>query len=465
MKKVVIVGAGPAGLSAGYFLSKNGFDVEIYDSASQVGGLAKTIKYKGFYFDLGGHRFFTKIKEVEDLWGEILDERDFLKVKRLSRIYYNGKFFYYPLKPWNAFYNLGPLKSFMAVGSYIWRKIFPISPEVSFEDWVSNQFGSYLFRIFFKCYTEKVWGISCKVLSKDWAKQRIKKLNLFNAILGAFFPSFTKGKIRTLITQFKYPRFGPGMFYEAMARKMENSGGKTYLQKKVKGVLFEGPAAESIILEDGTKVKGDFFIWAAPLNYLFCLENSIPNEVLKAGRKLKFRGFLTCALILDQKNIFPDNWIYIHSPEVRLARIQNFKNWSPYMVPDENKTCLGLEYFCNENDEFWNKSDEEIKIIAEKELKKINLISRNTKVLDYKVERIPNAYPVYYPGYSRDLKVIKNFFEKIANLYIIGRSGMYRYNNMDHSIYTGILAGRNIMGEENDIWRIGAEDDYLEEVG
>jgi len=465
-KKVIIVGAGPAGLAAGTELIKNNVKPLILEKENQVGGISKTLQFKGYYFDLGGHRFFTKSKEVIRLWKETLLEDEFFERPRLSRIYYKDKFFFYPLRPFNALFNLGIFTSFLVVLSYLKSKTFPYKNEDTFDKWVSNRFGKKLFEIFFKAYTEKVWGIPCSQIEARWASQRIKGLSLVSAIKNALFPD-KEGKIKTLITKFYYPKYGPGMMYERMAKNIEDKGGRVFLNKNVKAIYHTQDKivkAETEYKEKIEEYQGECFISTIPINLLVQkLYPLPPQEVVEASRKLRFRSFLVVNLILRAENLFPDNWIYIHSPEVKMGRIQNYKNWSPFMVRHKNYTALGVEYFCNQGDDFWQKSDRDLIKLALRELEKIK-IAKSSQFEDGFVARVANAYPVYFRGYEKYLDIIKDYLSHFKNLQTIGRGGMFRYNNMDHSILSGIYAAKNVLGENYNVWDINTDEEYHEEI-
>lgn len=467
MSKTIIMGAGPAGLAAGYQLEKNGADVTLLEMDGQVGGISKTIDYKGYHFDLGGHRFFTKFDVVENMWREVLGE-SFVKTPRLSRIYYRNRFFNYPLTAMNALFGVGIAGSVKIVLSYIKSRIFPYKKEDTFEEWVSNRFGKVLYSIFFKTYTEKVWGIPCSNIQAEWAAQRIKGLSLVTAIVNAVFkPRNTK--IKTLIDEFDYPVLGPGMMYDAMSRRISEMGGEVRLESRVSSVNHENFIIKSVdyIDESGNNhnISGENFISSIPVTELVKAMNPKPGkEVLEAAEKLSYRSIVTVDIVIKQKNLFPDNWIYIHSPEVKLGRIQNFKNWSSKMVPDENKTSLGLEYFCNEGDEFWDMPDQEIFNLAASEVEKIKICNASD-IIDYTVIRVPKAYPVYSLGYREYIGVLEEYFRKFSNLQLIGRYGLFKYNNMDHSILTGIYAASNIIeGKmQYDTWNVNVDQEYQEE--
>jgi protoporphyrinogen oxidase len=466
-RTTVIAGAGPAGLTAAWLLARNGVPPLVLEQDHQVGGLARTVEYKGFRFDIGGHRFFTKVGAVEKLWRAMLGP-EMLRRPRLSRIYYGGKFFDYPLKPMNALGGLGIGNSLLVLLSYLWIRVKPITPEVSFEDWVSNRFGRRLYRIFFKTYTEKVWGIPCNRIGAQWAAQRIKGLSLFTAVInmllrGARRPG-TK-QIKTLIEEFEYPRLGPGMMWEAFRVEVERLGGRVELRMPVQKVLHDGTRITAI--EYGAaqrrRIDVDRFVSTMPLRELVHkLDPPAPEPIRAAASRLSYRDFLTVALIIDAPELFPDNWIYVHDPRVRLGRIQNFKNWSPAMVPDQRQTCLGLEYFCFEGDGLWTMADRDLIQLGERELRQIGLLG-SARVVDGTVVRMPKAYPVYDEGFMDSLAVIKDYLVRFANLQVAGRNGMHKYNNQDHSMVTAVLAAQNLLGEHHDVWSVNADDEYQEE--
>lgn len=461
----IIFGAGPAGLAAALELVRRGKKVLVSEKEPQVGGISKTIEYKGYRFDLGGHRFFTKSKEVNDLWNKTLGG-DFLLRPRSSRIYYKNRFFDYPLKPVNALRGLGFFTSIGILASYLQTKLFPCKEEKTFEEWVSNRFGRKLYRIFFKTYTEKLWGIPCTQIQAEWAAQRIKGLSFTSAVRNALFPDKNK-KIKTLIDEFHYPRLGPGMMYEKMASDIVSSGGRLLLETEV--TLIEqkdNRRVEAVRLKNKQgeeRLEADFFISSMPITDLVLrMTPPPPPHVLKAAQGLKYRSFLTVNVILDAPNPFPDTWIYVHSPEIRMGRIQNFKSWSPYMVADPKKTALGLEYFCTEGDELWNTPDQKLIELGISELEKIKL-GRRADFVDGFVTRVPKAYPVYDALYPENIRIIREYLNGFRNLQPIGRYGMFKYNNMDHSILTGLYAARNIMGERHNVWEINTEQEYHEQ--
>jgi len=463
--KVIIAGAGPAGLTAAYEACKKGMSPVVFEKAREVGGISKTVNYKDYLFDLGGHRFFTKYDDVKKIWNEILGD-DFLTRPRLSRIYYNNKFFYYPLKPLNALKNLGLINSISVMLSYVSSQIRPYKNIKNFEEWISNKFGKKLFNIFFKTYTEKVWGISCKEIQADWAAQRIKSLSLGKAILNSM-GFLGKGRLTTLIDEFHYPRKGPGQMWNSAKELIEKKGGIVELDTQVVQFNRKGDKIVSALVKNNgslQEVSGNHFLSTVPLRELVqSIKPEVPSEVLEAARDLKYRDFFTVGLIIDRPSIFPDNWIYIHSPEVKVGRIQNFKNWSPEMVPDPQMTTLGLEYFCFDTDEVWKKDDLELIEMGKEEVVKLKFASTE-QILDGLVIRSPKTYPIYDEGYRERIEVIKNYLSSVKNLQTMGRNGLHRYNNQDHSMLSAIYAIRNILDEKYSVWDINIDDEYHETI-
>jgi protoporphyrinogen oxidase len=464
-EQVVVIGGGAAGLTAAYELTKFNVRPILLEKRGKVGGIACTENYKGFYFDMGGHRFFTKLDEVNKMWHEILED-DFLKRPRLSRIYYNRKFFYYPLKPLNVLVNLGLWESVWIILSYFKWRLFPYGQEETLEQWVTNRFGKRLFQTFFKTYTEKVWGIPCSELKAEWAAQRIKDLSLKTALLNMFLKP--KKTIKTLIEEFHYPRRGPGMMWNAVKKKIERQNGIVRLSSNVIRIHRTENRIHSVVVSGNGReevIPGTYFISSMPVaEFIKILDPPPPPSVLSAARKLKYRGLLSVCLIVNKPDLFPDTWIYIHDPGVKVARIQNFKNWSPEMVPDPARTGLGLEYFCNEGDGLWNTPDADLIEAGKGELVHIGL-ARCEDVEDGCVFRVPKSYPLYDHDYPQCLAIIREFLESQENFQTIGRNGLHRYNNMDHSMFTGMLAVRNLMlGEKNDLWNVNTEPEYLEET-
>ncbi|MBE9257018.1 MULTISPECIES: NAD(P)/FAD-dependent oxidoreductase [Aphanizomenonaceae] len=462
-KTVLIIGAGPAGLIAAYDLIKQNTQPIVLEKADRVGGISRTETYKGYRFDIGGHRFYTKVREVQQLWLEILGN-NFLKVPRLSRIYYNGKFFNYPLEVNNALSNLGFINSLLMLFSYLQAKIKPHPVEENFEQWVCNRFGKRLYETFFKTYTEKVWGISCTEIRADWAAQRIQGMSLKRVILDSLVKNH---QTKSLIKEFYYPELGPGMMWEKCQEIITNQGGIVHLNTEVNKIYHQHNQIQKITVQQENQtfdLQADEFISSMPISALILkLEPPAPTAVLQAARSLKYRDFLIVALIIDAVDLFPDNWIYIHSPEFKVGRIQNFKNWSPAMVPDSSKTCLGMEYFCSEGDELWSRSDSELIEFASREIVDLSLLSNINKIEDGTVIRQLKAYPVYDQEYRQHLQVIQDYLQGFDNLQTIGRNGMHRYNNQDHSMLTGLLAAKNVLGENHDLWDVNTERSYYEE--
>lgn len=461
--QTVIIGGGPAGLTAAYELAKHGVKPLVLEKGERVGGISRTDVYKGYRFDIGGHRFYTKVQEVYDLWVEVLGDK-FVKRPRLSRIYYEGKFFAYPLQFMETFHKLGPYESFRMFLSYLKWRVFPYPQEHTLTEWVTNRFGRRLFLTFFRDYTEKVWGISCDEIEAEWAAQRIKGLDFRTIVMNAVFkPRNTQ--VKTLIEEFDYPTLGPGMMWEKFAEAVETRGGKVQLNTGVEEIIVEDSRVTQVKVKAGDtsiSMPVDNVISSLALNHLVqSIRPAPPAEVLEAASSLRYRDFLVVCLIIDEDKSFPDNWIYIHNPNVSVGRIQNFKNWSPAMLPDQNKTSLGMEYFCNVGDPLWSMSDEDLVKLATKEIGELGLTD-SAKVIDGCVLRQLKAYPVYDGTYRQHLDVIKNYLATIPNLQTVGRNGLHRYNNQDHSMLTGLLAARNLLGETHDVWEVNTERSYYE---
>jgi protoporphyrinogen oxidase len=471
---VVILGAGPAGLTAAWELMKHDVPVTVLEKDPKyVGGLARTVEHNGYRFDIGGHRFFSKNQEIEDTWTEILGD-DMLTRGRLSRIFYRGRFFAYPLKAFNALWNLGPIETVRCLTSYAYARLRPVKNPRSLEDWVRNQFGWRLYSIFFKTYTEKVWGISTKELSADWAAQRIKSLDLWVAVRSALLPNRRPAKkgeiVTTLIDRFRYPRLGPGQMWERAAARLADRKQPVRFGRTVLGIEHGGGRVRSVTTRDGTgqveKHQGSHFISSIPIRELVALlDPAAPDDVREAAAALSYRDFISVALMIDRKDVFPDNWIYIHDPSVKVGRIQNFKNWSPDMVPDQSKTCLGLEYFCFEGDGLWTMADRDLIDLAAGELAQLGICSR-AEVFDGVVVRQPKAYPVYDDVYQERVALIRDYLSaKLPNLHLAGRNGMHKYNNQDHSMMTALLVARQIAtGSSLDPWNVNADAVYHEDV-
>jgi protoporphyrinogen oxidase len=461
--KIIVIGAGPAGLTAAHQLAKAGAYVTLFEAGNEVGGLARSFDLWGQRVDCGPHRFFSSDKIVNDFFKEIVGD-DFTLVNRLTRIYYRNKFFFYPLQPMNALSNLPVPTIFSILWSYAKQRLQPIANPITFEEWVINRFGKKLFGIFFKNYSEKLWGIPCSKIDADWAAQRIKKLSLWEAMKGAFVGN--KGnKHKTLVDQFAFPKNGTGMLYERMAEQFQNQKGKLNLSSPVKRILQnEKGEASGVELINGEIFHADIVISTMPLTTMVKGLQHAPANVKMACDKLYFRNTILVYVEVDNKNLFPDNWIYVHSPEVIHGRITNFRNWCPSLYKDKSTSILCLEYWCFENDEIWKSSETEMGKLAESELRKLNLISANDKVLNSKLLHIPKCYPVYETGYAKHVSVIQTYLETIPNLLVIGRYGAFKYNNQDHSILMGLLAAKQIITNNNQhLWNINTDDDYQEE--
>ncbi len=456
-------------MTAAVELVRRGVPVTVLEKDRLVGGIARTDVYKGYRFDIGGHRFFTKIGEVEKFWYDLCGQ-DFITRPRISRIFYQGKFFDYPLKAFNALSNLGLFTSLEVVLSYGLSKLFPYKKEDTFEEWVSNRFGKKLYRIFFKTYTEKVWGIPCSEIRAEWAAQRIQGLSLPVAVWNALFgPRGGKHLVKTLIEEFQYPRLGPGQMWERATQYVEGQGGQVCLESDVVGVQHAAGRVSGVRVRHAGGVgeevlAGDAFISTMPISELITkLDPPPPPEVVAAAAGLTYRDFMSVVLIVKQPHLFPDNWIYIHEPGVQVGRVQNFKNWSPEMVPDASMSALGLEYFCNEGDALWSLSDAELIALGRREMARIGLV-RAEDVVDGTVVKQLKAYPVYNGTYAGYLETIKQYLAGFSNLQTVGRNGLHKYNNQDHSMLTAMLAVRNLVGETHDVWNVNTERSYHEEI-
>ena len=476
--ETLVIGAGPAGLTTAYTLAKAGRDVCVLERDPRyVGGISRTVNYKGYLFDIGGHRFFSKSKEIVDLWREILPD-DLIDRPRLSRIYYKGAFYAYPLRAFEALIKLGLFQSAACMVSFGWAKLFPVKTPRTFHEWVRNQFGERLFSIFFKTYTEKVWGMSCDEISADWAAQRIKGLDLGVAILDALKRSLGLGRggapgaktpgAKTLIESFQYPRRGPGMMWEACAARIEERGGRIRMGRAVEKLEWNAPAKLWRVTarrSDGSceTYLARHLISSAPVRELVeALGHDDPR--LEKARALKYRDFLTVALIGRSSREMPDNWVYIHDPSVKVGRVQNFRSWSPEMIPDETSTCLGLEYFCFEGDGLWTASDGELIELAKQEIGRIGLMPVES-ITDACVVRQAKAYPVYDDAYRENVAAVRDALaEHFPTLHMVGRNGMHKYNNQDHAMMTGLLTAHNIMAGQNiyDPWNVNEDAEYSE---
>jgi protoporphyrinogen oxidase len=464
--RVIVIGAGPAGLTAAYVLAKQGVAaITVLEGDDIVGGIARTAQYKGFRFDIGGHRFFTKIQVVEDLWHEILGQ-EFISVPRLSRIHYNGRFFDYPLKLANALRGLGPIEALRIVLSYVKWHYQPYPVEETFEQWVTNRFGRRLYEIFFKTYTEKVWGIPCTEIRAEWAAQRIQGLSLARVILNATALHKRMDTIKSLIHEFQYPRLGPGQMWEACRDRVAARGHSVLMQHTVDRVdISRGRVTEvHARTPDGPRTfEANHVISTMPIRSLVrAITPAAPERVRRAAEGLRYRDFLVVALILNKDRLFPDNWIYIHTPGVRVGRIQNFNNWSAAMVPVPGMTCLGMEYFCFKGDGLWESSDDALIALAAAELDALGL-GNSADVVDGTVIRMPKAYPIYDAAYKDHLSVVREFLDPIPNLHTVGRNGMHQYNNQDHSMLAAMLSVANMQGASFDPWDTNTGFEYHEE--
>ncbi len=465
-ERTVVIGAGPAGLTAAYLLAKQGHSVTVLEGDDVVGGISRTAQYKGFRFDIGGHRFFTKIAPVESLWHEILGS-EFISVPRMSRIHYRGKYFDYPLKAANALGGLGLWQTFLIMLSYLKARLWPSKVEENFEQWVSNRFGKRLYQIFFKTYTEKVWGIPCTEIRAEWAAQRIQGLSLAKAILSATQLNKRSTKIKSLINEFQYPRLGPGQMWEMCRDRIVEMGNEVHMQHYVDAIETENGRVVAVRARTPEGMKRfpcDHVINTMPVRTLVQSLTPAPTAAVRqAANGLKYRDFLVVALMLEKQALFPDNWIYIHTPGVKVGRIQNFNNWSAAMVPVPGMTCLGMEYFCFEGDGLWESKDEDLIAQAARELEELGLGATRAMVKDGAVIRMPKAYPIYDSKYRDCLDTVISSLDGISNLHTVGRNGMHKYNNQDHSMLTAMMAVWNMQGAGHDIWSVNTDFEYHEE--
>jgi protoporphyrinogen oxidase len=463
--QVVIIGAGPAGLTAAYELAKAGQVATVLEADDVVGGISRTVERDGWRFDIGGHRFFTKVPPVEQFWHEVLPDDEFMLRPRMSRILYQGKFYDYPLKAANALRNLGVIEAVRCVLSYVWARVRPPKDQNMYEGWLASRFGWRLYHHFFKTYTEKVWGHPPSAMPADWAAQRVKNLSLFSAIINAVMPKRNQKDITSLIEEFQYPRLGPGMMWERCRDLVAGAGTEVVMGATVTAIRRAGGRAVSVVAQsDGRSYEypASAVISSMPLATLVrAIDPPVPADVRRAADDLSYRDFLTVALIVPEESGFPDNWIYIHDREVRVGRIQNFGSWSPYMVK-EGRTCLGLEYFVFEGDEMWSKADADLVDQATLELGQLSLVDPR-KVEGGYVVRMPKAYPYYDADYSANVEKIRSWLEAYApNVFPVGRNGMHRYNNQDHSMYTAMLTVENLFGARHDVWSVNVEEEYHE---
>lgn len=469
-QSTLIMGAGPGGLCSAYVLSKAGVPATVVERAPFVGGLARTIvrdtEFGEFRFDIGGHRWFTKIDELNDLFKEVIAE-ELLWVNRVSRIYFDGRYVDYPLKISNALKAVGPVKSAQAMADYgrtrAMHRARPVEI-VSMEDAYIDQFGPTLYELFFKRYSEKVWGLPCDQMSGDWVTQRSKGMSLVTAVKDAVVPS--KGKVVSLIDEFMYPKYGFGRLSERMAEGIGRMGNQVRLGAGVTKVHRDGNRVTGVTVEteNGPElVTATNYISSIPLTVLAkIIEPAAPADVLAAADALTFRNIVTVNIMLKRRQVTPDTWLYVHDRNILFGRFHEPKNWSTAMVPGDDFTSLVVEYFCSPGDAIWNMTEEEfVKQTVDHLVNDLKFIDRS-EVIDGFIIRAPRAYPSYVIGYEEPLKKIKDFIDTLENLQIIGRYGTFRYNNTDHSIETGLLAAKNILGEHHDLDQVNAEKEYHE---
>ncbi|MER7444015.1 NAD(P)/FAD-dependent oxidoreductase [Micromonospora avicenniae] len=468
--RTVVIGAGPAGLTAAYELLARGVPVRVFEADEVVGGISRTVERDGWRFDIGGHRFFTKVPRVEEFWHEILPEEDFLLRPRMSRIYYRGALFDYPLSAANALRNLGVREAALCMGSYAWARLCPPKDQSHFEGWVSARFGWRLYSMFFKTYTEKVWGMPAHQLQADWAAQRIKNLSLAKAVRNALLPRRNRTDVTSLIEEFQYPKFGPGMMWERCAEEVQRRGGQIDTGTWVTAVHRDPARRRAVAVTVNGAGQRSYpvghVVSSMPISELVAaLRPAAPPEVLAAAAGLRYRDFLTIALVVPAEFSFPDNWIYVHDPAVKVGRIQNFGSWSPHLVKD-GRTCLGLEYFVFEDDETWRTPDADLIATGTRELERLGLVRPGAVEAGY-VVRMPKAYPVYDERYQHNVAVIRDWLAReVPNVHPVGRNGMHRYNNQDHSMLTAMLTAENIAcGTTHDVWSVNVEQDYHEIAG
>ncbi len=461
-KKVAVIGAGPAGITAAYELTKKGVEVDLYEASPFVGGMARSFKLWGQIVDIGPHRFFSNDTRVNKLWLEVIG-KDYEMVDRLTRIFFRNKFYYYPIKAGNAFKNLGVIETFRCLASYGWQRVKPGGRELgdTFESWVVARFGKRLYGHFFKTYTEKLWGIPGNKLDSEFASQRIKKLSMSEAIKSAIFGGGGE-KHKTLVDQFAYPNKGTGEVYERMKKYIEKNGGKVHLKTPVDSLVTSGKTVKGVKLVSGESINYDQVVSSMPLTLLVGRLKGVPEKIVKANKSLKFRNTLIVYLKVNAKEIFPDNWIYVHSTDLRTGRITNFRNWVPSINQGKKESIIAMEYWSFDEDDFWHWDEEQYVALAKEELAKTGLVE-SKQITDGMIVRVPRCYPVYGRGYKKQLTQVEDFLRGYKNLQIIGRYGAFKYNNQDHSILMGMLAAENIAdGAQHDLWDINSDDEYQE---
>ncbi|MHB1518604.1 MAG: NAD(P)/FAD-dependent oxidoreductase [Acidimicrobiales bacterium] len=470
---MLVIGGGPAGLTAARELAEGGDPVIVVEQDEVVGGISRTVLRDGWRFDIGGHRFFTKVAPVEEFWNKVLPEEDFLLRPRMSRIYYEGKFYDYPIKLGNALANLGAAEAFRCGLSFLWVRVRPPRDTTTLQGYIVSNYGWRLYRHFFKTYTEKVWGVPASDIGADWGAQRIKGMSLWSAVWEPVRSSLAGARrnrakqVTSLIEEFRYPKLGPGMMWEFCADQVVELGGVLRLDTVASAVHIEGDRAQAVSIGASAGVEKErvavsHVISSMPLATLVrIVDPPVPPAVLTAADDLHYRDFLTVALVVPKERGFPDNWIYVHAPDVRVGRVQNFGSWSPYMVKD-GRTCLGMEYFVFEGDDLWSRDDDDLIKLATEELATIGLVDAADVEAGY-VVRVPKAYPVYDDHYRENVEVIRRWFDSHApNVHPVGRNGMHKYNNQDHSMYTAMLTVENIRGAHHDIWSVNVEEEYHE---
>jgi protoporphyrinogen oxidase len=463
--KVAVIGAGPAGMTAAYELSRQLgekiFMLDVYEKGDSVGGLARSIDLWGQRVDLGPHRFFSQDRKINELWLEVVRDR-YRIVNRQTRIYYNRRFFDYPIRASNALKGLGLFQAARCVFSYVVERIFPTRDLSTFEGWVTSRFGKRLYRIFFKTYSEKLWGIPCTSLDSDFASQRIRKLSLFEAIMNAFRRG-EGNRHATLVEQFAYPTGGTGSVYEAMKAAVETRGGRVFMNTGIESVLTGHGQVRAVRLENGEVREYDEVVSSMPLTLLVERLPGVPGRILELKRKLAFRNTILVYLKVEEPDLFPDQWLYVHDPSVEVGRVTNFRNWIPDLYGASDASILCLEYWCYDDDEKWNMDEEELIRTAQKEMARTGLVPEG-RVTEGKVVRLPLCYPVYFKGYREVLQPVEQYLSAIRGLHAIGRYGAYKYNNQDHSILMGMRVAENILqGAGHDLWTINTDYEVYQE--
>lgn len=459
--QVGIIGAGPAGLTAAYQLSKQGVSVQVFEAGPSVGGMAQTISLWNQRVDIGPHRFFSSDARVNSLWLEVVGD-DFEMVDRLTRIYYKNRFFFYPLKPVDALVKLGTWEATRCLASYAAQQFKKTLPKAGFEAWVTGRFGRRLFEIFFKTYSEKLWGIPCHELDSDFAAQRIKQLSLFGAVVNALRGGRGNTQ-KTLVEQFAYPHGGTGIVYERMAEDVRTHGGQIFCHRPVQRVLNEGGTVTGLETVDGERHRFDHVISTMPLSLLVTRLPEVPSSVKQAAESLQFRNTVIVYLKVESSDLFQDQWLYIHSDDLQMGRVTNFRNWVPQLYGEEPSSILALEYWCNSDEPTWTATDETLIDLGKKELRRTGLIG-DAAISDGHIHRIPRCYPVYRCGYKDPLETIQQYLSSLQGLSVIGRYGAFKYNNQDHSLLMGLLAAENISeGTSHNLWDINTDYENYQE--